>query len=124
MVYFDYGQNRYVCSTPTVVPDIRAHVANWKRYHRAMGKWPKLSILTFAMRFLLVFAGVALAVWYGLVRSGWNSNKYYLVSLAALLPILFLWYLAERAAWNHDLRTAGLTSSSDVWGVTQFPLKR
>ena len=124
MVYFDYGQNRYVCSTPTVIPDIRAHIANWKHYHRATRVWPVLSIVTFLMRLVLLLAGVAFCLWYGVARHGWTGNEYYLISLGTGLPILLLWYLLERAAWNHDLRNARLASNSDVWGVTQFPQQK
>lgn len=121
MVYFDYGQNRYVCSRPTLIPDIRAHVANWNHYRRATGVWPVLSILTFLTRFALLIVGVAVAIFCGVMRRGWTSNEYYLISIGATLPIILLWYLVERAAWNHDLRTRGLASNGDIWGLNQFP---
>ena len=73
------------------------------------------------MRFVLVIAGVAAAIFYGVMRRGWTSNEYYLISIGVMLPILLLWYLVERAAWNRDLRTRGLASNSDIWGLNQFP---
>ena len=123
MVYFDYSQGRFVPSTPSVIPDIRAHVANWNHFRRATQRWPTLSIVTFLLRFVLAVAGAGFAVWYGLVLHDWSRDQYYLYSLGALIPVLFCWYLIERAAWNRDLRVAGLSSASDVWGLQQFPSK-
>jgi hypothetical protein len=123
MVYFDYSQNRYVCSTPTVIPDIRAHLANWRHFRRATRTWPVLSIVTFLMRFLILIAGLVAALWYGVARNGWTRDQYYLISGGVLIPILFFWFILERMAWNHDLRRKGIASDSDVWGVDQFPRK-
>lgn len=121
MVYYDYGQGRYVCSTPTIIPDIRAHIANWRRFQRATKAWPVLSIVAFLTRFAIVFAGIIVALWYGVARHGWTQGEYYLISCVVLLPILFLWFLVERVAWNLDLRKKGIASDSDIWGVNQFP---
>jgi hypothetical protein len=123
MVYFNYSQNRYVCSTPTVIPDIRAHVANWRQFRRATRSWPVVSTSTFLMRFVIIIGGVVGALWYGVARHGWTGTNYYLTSFAVLIPILFLWFILERIAWNHDLRRKGIASDSDVWGVDQFPRK-
>ena len=121
MVYFDYGQNRYVCSTPTVIPDIRAHIANWDRYHRATGIWPALSIITFLMRFILLIGTIIFAIWYGVAGHSWTKDDYWLFALGVALPLIFLWYLVERTAWNYDLRKRQLASNSDIWGLDQFP---
>ena len=67
--------------------------------------------------------GVVAALWYGVALHGWSKDQYFLIGLGAVIPIMFLWYLVERAAWNHDLRRKGIASSSDVWGVDQFPPK-
>jgi hypothetical protein len=123
MVYFDYRQNRYVASTPTLIPDIRAHVANWRQFRRATGIWPVLSVATFLTRFLIMIAGVVAALWYGVARHGWTRGQYYLTSFAVLIPTLFFWFILERIAWNHDLRSKGVASDSDIWGVDQFPEK-
>jgi hypothetical protein len=123
MVYFDYGQNRYVCSKPTLVPDIRGHLANWRQFRKATSTWPVLSILIFLMRFVIMIAGVIISLWYGVARHGWTKDQYFLISFAVLIPILFLWFLLERVAWNHELRNKGIASNSEVWGVDQFPEK-
>jgi hypothetical protein len=107
MVYYDYGQGRHVSSTPTIISDIRAHVANWRQFKKATTEWTILSISTFLMRFVIVVAGIVTALWYGVARHGWGRDQYFLISLGALIPIMFLWFLVERAAWNHDLRTGG-----------------
>lgn len=123
MVYFDYSQNRYVSSAFTVIPDIRAHAANWQQFRRLTGTWPILSIFTFLIRFVLITAIATFCVWYGLARHGWTGNQYYLMAIGIGIPLTGLWFIAERCAWNHDLRRKGLTSNSDVWGVDQFPPK-
>ena len=81
------------------------------------------AILTFLMRFVIIIASVITSLWYGVVRHGWTKNEYFLISLAVLIPIILLWFLVERAAWNHDLRSKDITSNSEIWGVDQFPKK-
>jgi len=120
MVYYDYSQNRYVCSTPTLIPDIRAHLANWRQFRKVTSVWPFLAMSTFFMRFVIMIAAMAATLWYGVVHRDWTKGEY-LASFALLIPILILWFLIERLAWNHDLRRMGIASNSDVWGVDQFP---
>jgi hypothetical protein len=122
MIYWSYSQNRYVCSTPTIIPDIRAHVANWRQFRRATSTWPFLSIATFLMRFLIIISGTIAALWYA-DHHDWTKNGTFLALFAVVLPVAFLWFILERAAWNHDLRQKGIASNSDVWGVDQFPQK-
>jgi len=55
---------------------------------------------------------------------GWTEGHHYLISLAVMLPIVFLWFLVERIAWNHDLRRKGIASNSEIWGIDQFPPSR
>jgi hypothetical protein len=121
MVHFDYSQNRYVASNPTLIPDVRAHLANWRRFQKATKTWPVLSIATFLLRFVIIVAAVIALLWYG-DRQAWTKNEYLLTSFG-LLPIALLWFLLERVAWNHDLRRKGIASNSEVWGIDQFPRK-
>jgi hypothetical protein len=44
-----------------------------------------------------------------------------LICLAILVPVLFAWFIVERAAWNRDLRLKGISSGREFWSVTQFP---
>jgi hypothetical protein len=60
MVYWD-GQ-RYVSSKPVLIPDIRKHVTNWRRFRRLTGAWPILSIATYLLRFVIITAGVVAAL--------------------------------------------------------------
>ena len=121
MVYFDYGQNRYVCSTPTVIPDIRAHLANWRQFRKATGSWPLLSITTFLARFLIMIVGITAVLWCGAARHDWTKGQFFLVTFVVLVPVLIVWFLIERTAWNRDLRRKGIARDSDVWGIEQFP---
>jgi membrane protein YdbS with pleckstrin-like domain len=121
MVYFDYSQNRYVASAPALVPDVRAHLANWRQFYKATKTWPVLSIIAFLLRFVILIAAVIASLFYGFVREDWSRDKTFLIFLGILIPALILWYLVERAAWNHDLRRKAIASNSDVWGVNQFP---
>jgi hypothetical protein len=118
MVYWD-GQ-RYVSSKPVVIPDIREHVTNWRRFRRLTGAWPILSIATYLLRFVIIVATVIAALWYGVARHAWTRDQYFL-SCLVLIPILFCWFRVERMAWNRELRERGIASPTDVWGVTQFP---
>jgi hypothetical protein len=118
MVYWD-GQ-RYVSRAPTLIPDIRAHVANWSQFKKVAKSWPLLSIATFITRFIIMIGGVVAGLAYS-VRHDLTKGQGFLVCLAALLPVLFVWLVVERVAWNHDLRQKGISSERDVWSVTQFP---
>ena len=126
MVYFDFSQNRYVSSQPTLIPDIRAHLANWRQFRRATRGWPILSMITFLLRFVIMISGVVATLWYGVARHDWtkDEDEYFLIPLAVLIPILILWYLVERIAWNRDLRRKGIAKNSEIWGVNQFPPTR
>jgi hypothetical protein len=119
MGYWD-GQ-RYVSPKPVLIPDIRAHVTNWRRFRKLTGAWPVLSVGTYLLRFVIIVAGVVAALWYGVARHGWTNDQYVLLSFLVLIPILFCWFRVERMAWNRELREKGIASPRDVWGVTQFP---
>jgi uncharacterized membrane protein len=123
MVYFDRAQNRYVCSNPTLIPDVRAHLANWRQFHKATKTWPILSIATFLLRFVIMVSGIIASLWYGVARENWTKDEYLLISLAVIIPVLFTWFLLERLAWNYDLHRKGISSNSDVWSINQFPRK-
>jgi membrane protein YdbS with pleckstrin-like domain len=115
-------KQKYVPSTPTLIPDVRAHVSNWRQFKKVTNTWPVLSIATFLIRFLIMIAGVIVALWYS-EHHDWSRDGTFLICLAVGIPVIFLWFLLERVAWNHDLRQKGIASESDVWGVTQFPSK-
>jgi hypothetical protein len=118
MVFWD-GQS-YRPSSPTLIPDVRAHVGNWRRFEKATGVWPVLSIAAYATRYFLMIVGVSCAVWYA-ERRNLTKGQGLLVCLAALVPVLFGLFILERVAWNHELRQKGISSDRDVWSVSQFP---
>jgi hypothetical protein len=116
MTYWD-GQRR----ARTFVPDVRSHLAMWRRFREKTGVWPLLSITTYLLRFILMGAGVVAIVWYGNANHGWTRGQGALAALLLMVPILFLWFIVERVAWNHDLCETGVSSEKDVWGTDQFP---
>jgi len=118
MVNWD-GQ-RFVSRTPTLIPDIRVHVANWAQFKKAANTWPILSIVTYVTRFIIMVGGVIAGVVYS-IRHDLTKGQGFLVCLAGLLPVVFGWFILERIAWNHDLRQKGISSDREVWSVTQFP---
>jgi hypothetical protein len=118
MVYWD-GQ-RYVSRTPTLVPDIRAHIRNWVQFKKTANAWPILSITTYVMRYTILVSGVIFVLWYT-VRRDLTKGQGFLILLAVVLPVLFMWFMVERAAWNRDLRRKGISRDPEIWGVTQFP---
>jgi len=74
------------------------------------------------MRFVIIVSCVIAVLWYG-VYHDWDKNHIFLVYFAIVIPVIFLWYLLERMAWNHDLRRKRISTDSEVWGLTQFPEK-
>lgn len=120
MVYWD-GQ-RYVSRTPTVIPDIRIHLENWREFNKVTRSWPVLSIAAYAMRFVIMIGGVVFALWYA-IHHDLTKGQGALIGLVVSLPALFGWFLVERAAWNHNLRQRGISSPQEIWSVTQFPQK-
>ena len=87
----------------------RSHAAVWRRLKNHTGGWPVLSIATYALRFILLLAGLVTIVWYGDVIHGWTRHQTGLALALTLAPIVFICLVIERMAWNHDLRKAGVS---------------
>jgi H+/Cl- antiporter ClcA len=120
MVYWD-GQT-YRASGPTLIPDIRAHKAIWRRFREATGTWPTLSIIAYLLRFIALAACVVGAIWYG-ERHNLTKGQGGLLCLAISLPVVGLWFLAEIQIWNYEPRRRGVGSRQDLWNTDQFPQK-
>jgi hypothetical protein len=103
------------------IPGVRSHIEVWRRFKNATGTWPIISITTYALRFILLVAGMAVIIWYGDVIHGWTRHQVGLALAALLAPVIYVWFIVERTAWNHDLRKAGLSSEQNVWSTDQFP---
>jgi hypothetical protein len=114
----DYRDPTY--SARTLFSDIRVHVDNWRRFHKAARTWPVISIATYVLRFLLIVGCVVLGIWYQ-VRHDLTKGQSLLIYLAVLLPVIFIWFIVEQLAWNRDLLQKGLSSDRDTWKVSQFP---
>lgn len=56
---------------------------------------------------MIILSVFIAAIWYGVALHDWTKGEYFLVSLGVLFPILVVWFLVERLAWNHDLRRKG-----------------
>ena len=113
MVYFDYSQNRYVCSKPSFVPRLEAYRANWRLFHKATGMWPQLSIATFVFRYVIVIIALITFVKYATVRHGLKSL--FLDRFVVLILVASAWFLVERVAWSYDLRSKNIPRNSDIW---------
>jgi ABC-type uncharacterized transport system permease subunit len=87
-----------------------AHAAVWRRLKNQTGSWPVLSIATYALRFILLLARMVTIVWCGDVIHGWTRHQVGLAFAIILAPVVFIWFIIERMAWNHDLRKAGVSS--------------
>jgi hypothetical protein len=113
MVYFDYRQNRYVCSRPSFVPNLRAYRANWRLFHKATGMWPELSIATFVFRYVIVFIALVTFLKCATARHGLKILFFY--RFVVLILVASAWFLVERVAWDYDLRSNNLAPNSDIW---------
>jgi hypothetical protein len=82
----------------------------WRRFKNQTGGWPVLSITTYVFRFILLVGGMGAIVWYGNVIHGWTRHDVGLAFALTLAPVLYIWFIIERVAWNHDLRKAGVSS--------------
>ncbi len=118
MGYFGGNGPRYLLTK--VVPDVRGHFAIWRSFEKKTGAWPIASIGTFLLRFVLAVAGMITILRYSL-KHGWTRNQDALAITFLLMPILLLWFVVERLAWNRDLRGKGLSTHTDWWDVDQFP---
>lgn len=116
-----WNGQRYVENRPTLIPDIRSHLAVWRRFQQETRVLPVLSIATYFLRFVLMAAGVVGVLWYGVANHGWSKGQGLLAALLVLVPALIGWLIVERSAWNYDLRRHGLSSEEDRWDVNQFP---
>lgn len=115
MVYFDYSQNRYVCSKPSLIPRLRAYRANWRLFHKATGTWPVLSIGVFTFRCGIVIIALITFLKYATARHGLKSL--FFRRFVILILIASAWFLVERVAWNYDLRRKGIAPNSDIWSA-------
>ena len=113
MVYFDYGQNRYVCSKPSLIPRLRAYRANWHVFRKATGMWPQLSIATFIFRYVIVIIALVTFMKYATARHGLKSLLLHRFEL--LILVASAWFLVERVAWNYDLWSKNIAPNSDIW---------
>jgi hypothetical protein len=104
------------------IPDVRSHLALWRRFNEQAGTWPILSIATYVLRPMVLAAEIIVLVWYS-KNHGWRRSQNGVAVLLILFPILLIWFIIERIAWNHDLRRNGLSSENDVWAIDQFPEK-
>jgi hypothetical protein len=107
-------------SARTLFSDFRVHAENWRRFRKATGTWPVISIVAYVGRFFLIVAGVILAIWYGALHD-LTKGRSFLLFLAVLVPVILVWFVVENVAWNYELRHKGISSSSDIWKVSQFP---
>lgn len=117
MPYWDVSSYR---RGPTIIPDIRAHSAMWRRFRVATGRWPKLSIIAYVMRFAGMLACIVASFWYG-VKHGLKRGEEGLLVLAISAPFIVIWFLLEIRIWNYELRRSGISSSRDTWDTDQFP---
>ena len=113
MVYFDYSQNRYVCSNPSFIPRLRAYRANWLLFHKATGTWPLLSIAAFIYRYVIATIALITFLKYTTARHGLKSLFFH--RFVVLIFVASAWFLVERVAWSYDLRTKKIAPNSDIW---------
>jgi len=105
----------------TPIPDVRSHVANWSHFKHRTGVWPVLSITTYIMRYIIMIVGVLFAIRFAIQHNLTKDQG--LIPLAAVTPIIYIWFFVERAAWNRDLRQKGVSLKDETWDTKQFPQK-
>ena len=113
MVYFNYGQNRYVCSKPSFIPRLRAYRANWRLFHKATGMWPLLSIANFIFRYVIVIIALITFLKYAMARH--ELKSLFLHRFVVLILVASAWFLVERVAWSYDLRSKKIAPNSEIW---------
>jgi hypothetical protein len=113
MVYFDYRQQRHVCSKPSLIPRLRAYRANWRLFHKATGTWPLLSMAAFIYRYLLAIIALITFLKFTTARHGLKGVFFY--RFVVLIFVVAVWFLVERVAWSYDLRQKKIAPDSDIW---------
>jgi len=48
-----------------IIPDIRVHIENWRRFRDVTHFWPVLSILAYVVNFVVVIGGFGFIAFYG-----------------------------------------------------------
>jgi membrane protein YdbS with pleckstrin-like domain len=121
MVYWDGFT--YRASSPTIGPSIRNHVALWRRFRKASGRWPTLSIIAFVVRFVIAITAIIISLWFH-NRHNLRRGEGYLVCLALVCTAVAIWwFFIELRLWNYYLRREGISSKRDLWDTDQFPSK-
>jgi hypothetical protein len=103
-----------------IIQDIRTHAENWRRFKDAADSWPLLSIVAYAVPYVAFISSLGAMVFYGrrLHGPGRSLGWWPLI----LIGFVLIWRrFVERAAWNCELRQRGISSTHEVWDVTQFP---
>ena len=78
-----------------VVADIRTHTANWREFERRTGLAPRASIALYLLRFVLILAGLGVALWYWL-KHDWTLGHGLAICVPAALCFLVIWTSLER----------------------------
>jgi hypothetical protein len=94
-------------NTVTGLRSIRGTLRDWQEFRRQSGKWPKLSILTYAMCLAAWIAILLLFLRYA-DQHTWSSGQTKLMATAILLPavipFVLVWALIERKVHVYEKR--------------------
>ena len=93
-------------STLRTARDIRDTFRDWRAFKHRTGRWPILSVITYASLWLGLIAGVILLLVYSEHHS-WTKPRLMLVLMATVVPLAALWETLERAARTLDVRRCG-----------------
>jgi hypothetical protein len=121
MVYWNNLSNRYEPSTPVLLPNIRLHVALWRRFQKVSGRWPTPSIIAYVVRFVIAVGAIVVSLSYGDRHNLHKGSELLLGSALVCSLIGAWWFFIELRLWNHDLRREGISSKRDLWDTDQFP---
>jgi len=96
-------------TTLGTIRDFRDTLREWRAFKHRTGRWPVLSVITYASLWIALITAVVLLLLYSEHHS-WTKLRLMLIVLTSLVPRAVLWEAVERAVRLVEMRRYGIAT--------------